>query len=84
LQRRAEYEAAAAALADLGAVGLITDLAVFLRRGWLGDAIPCAASIAIAGARYGSSGSDRRSVHSPIFRARVSPEDRDRAERKVA
>jgi hypothetical protein len=39
LRCRAEYEAALAALGDLGAVGLITDLAVFLRRGWLVDAI---------------------------------------------
>ena len=39
LHCRTEYEAAVAALADLGAVGLITDLAVFLRRGWLVDAI---------------------------------------------
>ena len=39
LRCRVEYEAAVAALADLGAVALITDLAVFLRRGWLVDAI---------------------------------------------
>lgn len=39
LRCRADYELAVAALADLGAVGLITDLAVFLRRGWLVDAI---------------------------------------------
>lgn len=39
LRCRAEYEAAVAALGDLGAVALITDLAVFLRRGWLVDAI---------------------------------------------
>jgi hypothetical protein len=39
LRARAEYEAAVAALADLGAVGLITELAVFLHRGWLVDAI---------------------------------------------
>lgn len=39
LKTRAEYEAAVAALADLGAVGLITDLAVYLRRGWLVDEI---------------------------------------------
>jgi len=39
LRCRMEYEMALAALSDLGAVGLITDLAVFLRRGWLVDAI---------------------------------------------
>ncbi len=39
LRCRMEYEAAVAALADLGAVSLMTDLAVFLRRGWLVDAI---------------------------------------------
>ena len=39
LRARAEYEAALAALADLGAVSLILDLAVFLRRGWLVDAV---------------------------------------------
>jgi hypothetical protein len=39
LRARAEYEAALAALADVGAVSLILDLAVFLRRGWLVDAI---------------------------------------------
>jgi len=39
LRCRLEYEMAVAALGDLGAVGLITDLAVFLRRGWLVDAI---------------------------------------------
>jgi len=39
LRSRMEYEMAVATLGDLGAVGLITDLAVFLRRGWLVDAI---------------------------------------------
>jgi hypothetical protein len=39
LRCRAEYEAAVAALQDLGAVSLVTDVAVFLRRGWLLDAI---------------------------------------------
>lgn len=36
---RREYEALAAELANLGALGMINDLAVFLRRGWLIDAI---------------------------------------------
>jgi hypothetical protein len=39
LRARRDHEAAVQALAALGAVGLITDLAVFLRRGWLVDAI---------------------------------------------
>jgi len=84
LQCRAEYEAAVAALADLGAVGLITDLAVFLRRGWLVDAI-----------LRGANRHRRHQVRlqrirqaldalANLPRVRVSPEDRDRAEREVA
>lgn len=37
LEIRAQYEAAVCALAELGAVSVITDLAVFLRFGWLVD-----------------------------------------------
>ena len=84
LQCRADYEAAVAALADLGAVGLITDLAVFLRRGWLVDAI-----------LRGANRHRRHQVRlqrirqaldalASLSRVRISREDRDRAEREVA
>lgn len=83
LQCRADYEAAVAALADLGAVGLITDLAVFLRRGWLVDAI-----------LRGANRHRRHQVRlqrirqaldalANLPRVRVSREDRERAEREV-
>jgi hypothetical protein len=39
LVMRAAYDAGLAALVELGAVGLIVDLAVHLHRGWLVDAI---------------------------------------------
>lgn len=84
LRCRVEYEAALAALADLGAVGLITDLAVFLRRGWLVDAI--------------IRGANRHRRHqvrlqrirqaldalANLPRAHISPEALERAEREVA
>jgi hypothetical protein len=84
LQCRAEYEAAVGALADLGAVGLITDLAVFLRRGWLVDAI-----------LRGANRHRRHQVRlqrirqaldalANLPRVRVGREDRERAEREVA
>ena len=84
LQCRSDYEAAIAALADLGAVGLITDLAVFLRRGWLVDAI-----------LRGANRHRRHQVRlqrirqaldalASLPRVRVSREDRERAERELA
>jgi hypothetical protein len=84
LQCRADYEAAVAALADLGAVSLITDLAVFLRRGWLVDAI-----------LRGANRHRRHQVRlqrirqsldalASLPRVRLSHEDRERAEREVA
>lgn len=84
LQCRRDYEAALEALADLGAVGLITDLAIFLRRGWLVDAI-----------LRGANRHRRHQVRlqrirqaldalAGLPRVRVSREDRDRAEREVA
>jgi hypothetical protein len=84
LQYRADYEAAVAALADLGAVALITDLAVFLRRGWLVDAI-----------LRGANRHRRHQVRlqrirqaldalAGLSRVRISGEDRARAEREVA
>lgn len=84
LRCRAEYEAALAALADLGAVSLITDLAVFLRRGWLVDAI-----------LRGANRHRRHQVRlqrirqaldalANLPRVHISREERERAEREVA
>lgn len=84
LRCRAEYEAAVAALADLGAVSLITDLAVFLRRGWLVDAI-----------LRGANRHRRHQVRlqrirqaldalANLPRVRISREAQERAEREVA
>ena len=84
LSARADYEAQVMALADLGAVGLIQDLAVFLRRGWIVDAI--------------LRGEPRRRRHvlrlarirqalaalAAVPRARISAEDRERARKEVA
>ncbi len=84
LRCRVEYEMAVATLGDLGAVGLITDLAVFLRRGWLVDAI--------------LRGENRHRRHqirlqrirqaldalANLPRARISDELRARAEREMA
>lgn len=84
LRSRTEYETALAALADLGAVGLITDLAVFLRRGWLVDAI-----------LRGANRHRRHQVRlqrirqaldalANLPRARISREAAEKAEREVA
>jgi hypothetical protein len=84
LAARAEYEAAICALAELGAVSTITDLAVFLRFGWLFDAVIRGAKREPRHEQYLAHIRAALEALAELSVRRPRPEERERAAREVA